>query len=280
MKTPESPEISLFARIADALERLAPAPAATEALPDAPAYAWDHGTLRPVATLSAQPLDRYVGIDAQREALLRNTERLAKRLPAHDILLWGSRGMGKSSLVKSAVAHLQAAGEAIALVEIERDDIADVSLLLRRLAKRDGAFVLFCDDLSFDTDERQYRRLRSVLEGGIEARPDNCRFYVTSNRRHIVPREMRENELANSINARDVLDDRLALADRFGLSLGFHACDQTTYLAMVEAYGHAYGLDIDPRAAVTWATGRGGRSGRVAWQYVQEVAGAAGVRLS
>ena len=140
--------------------------------------------------------------------------------------------------------------------------------------------MLFCDDLSFDTDERQYRRLRSVLEGGIEARPDNCRFYVTSNRRHIVPREMRENELANSINARDVLDDRLALADRFGLSLGFHACDQNTYLAMVEAYGRAYGLDIDPRAAVTWATGRGGRSGRVAWQYVQEVAGAAGVRLS
>ncbi|MEA3539219.1 MAG: ATP-binding protein [Pseudomonadota bacterium] len=279
MKTPESPEISLFARIADALERLAPAPAAIEALPDAPAYAWDHGTLRPVATLSAQPLDRYVGIDAQREALLRNTERLAKRLPAHDILLWGSRGMGKSSLVKSAVSHLQAAGEAIALVEIERDDIADVSLLLRRLAELDRAFVLFCDDLSFDTDERQYRRLRSVLEGGIEARPDNCRFYVTSNRRHIVPREMRENELANSINARDVLDDRLALADRFGLSLGFHACDQTTYLAMVDAYGRAYGLDIDPLAAVTWATGRGGRSGRVAWQYVQEVAGAAGVRL-
>jgi predicted AAA+ superfamily ATPase len=279
MKTPESPEISLFARIADALERLAPAPAAIEALPDAPAYAWDHGTLRPVATLSAQPLDRYVGIDAQREALLRNTERLAKRLPAHDILLWGSRGMGKSSLVKSAVSHLQAAGEAIALVEIERDDIADVSLLLRRLAELDRAFVLFCDDLSFDTDERQYRRLRSVLEGGIEARPDNCRFYVTSNRRHIGPREMRENELANSINTRDVLDDRLALADRFGLSLGFHACDQTTYLAMVDAYGRAYGLDIDPLAAVTWATGRGGRSGRVAWQYVQEVAGAAGVRL-
>lgn len=279
MKTPESFENNLLARIADALDRLAPPRATVEEAPDAPAYAWDHSALRPVAALHAQPLDRYVGIDAQRDAVLRNTERLAKRLPAHDILLWGSRGMGKSSLVKSAVAHLQAAGERIALVEIERDDIADVSLLLRRLANLDRAFVLFCDDLSFDTDERQYRRLRSVLEGGIEARPDNCRFYVTSNRRHIVPREMRENELANSINARDVLDDRLALADRFGLSLGFHACDQTTYVAMVETYGRAYGLDIDPQAAVAWATGRGGRSGRVAWQYVQEVAGAAGVRL-
>lgn len=280
MNTPESHENTVLQTISEALTRLAPLPPDAADLSAAPAYVWDAGHLREVPVLEAQPLARFVGVDAQRETLLENTERLAKGLPAHDVLLWGSRGMGKSGLVKAVALHLQRQGAALALVEVERDDIPTISVLLRKLADSPRRFILFCDDLSFDADERHYRRLRSVLEGGVEARPSNCRFYVTSNRRHLVPREMRENELADAINARDVIDDRLALADRFGLSLGFHACDQATYLAMIGAYAAAHGLQFDATEAVGWATGRGARSGRVAWQYVQELAGRAGKRLT
>lgn len=279
MKTAEKPEINDLQRIAGALERLSPPPGAAIDLGAAPAYVWDTGGLRAVRALGAQPLRLFVGVDAQRDTLLENSRRLARGLPAHDVLLWGSRGMGKSGLVKSVVAHLQSTGEAIALVEVERDDIPSIAALLRQLAGVRRSFILFCDDLSFDADERHYRRLRSVLEGGVDARPANCRFYVTSNRRHLVPRERIENEAAHAVNARDVIDDKLALADRFGLSLGFHACDQATYVAMVGAYAAAHGLAFDAADAVTWATGRGARSGRVAWQYVQELAGRLGKAL-
>ena len=278
MKTPDSDAGDALRRIAAALERLTP-PAAAADLDAAPAFVWDAGRLRPVARLAAQPLAMFVGVDAQRQALVDNTRRLAAGLPAHDVLLWGSRGMGKSGLVKAVIAELQAERAPIALVEVERDDIPAIAGLLRLLGASERRFVLFCDDLSFDTDERHYRRLRSVLEGGVEARPPNCRFYVTSNRRHLVPRELIENEVALAVNARDVVDDKLALADRFGLSLGFHACDQQTYVAMVAAYAARFGLPMDERDAIAWATGRGGRSGRVAWQYIEELAGRAGKRL-
>jgi hypothetical protein len=244
-----------------------------------PAYVWESGTLRAVERLVAQPVAAFVGIDAQRQALLDNTSRLAAGHAAHDVLLWGARGMGKSGLVKAAVAHLQASGAALAIVEVERDDIARLTPLLRRLAGSGRPFVLFCDDLSFDADERHYRRLRSVLDGGVEPRPANCRFYVTSNRRQLVARDIHDNELQNAVNVRDVLDDRLALADRFGLSLGFHHCDQTTYLAIVETYAVRHGLPFHPADALAWATGRGARSGRVAWQYAQELAGREGKSL-
>jgi hypothetical protein len=279
METPEAASSDVFQRIADALERLSPPPAGSADIGSAPAFVWDAGLLRAVPVFDAQPLALFVGIDVQRAALAENTARLARGLPAHDVLLWGARGMGKSGLVKAVVADRQAAGGNIALIEIERDDIPGIATLLRRLDGVDRYFVLFCDDLSFDADERHYRRLRSLLEGGVEARPSNCRFYVTSNRRHLVPREHVENEAATAINPRDVLDDRLALADRFGLSLGFHACDQATYVAMVRAYAERHRLPLDERDAIAWATGRGGRSGRVAWQYIQELAGREGRRI-
>lgn len=280
MKTPETPESLLLARIASALERLAPAPLDETDPSVHPAYVWEGGSLRALSTLTAQPLSRFVGVDAQRAALLENASRLARGLPAHDVLLWGARGMGKSGLIKAVAAELQAKGCALALIEVERDDIARIELLLRRLAGVPRSFMIFCDDLSFDADERYYRRLRSVLEGGVDARPANCRFHVTSNRRHLVARDITENDVANAINPRDIIDDKLALADRFGLSLGFHACDQATYIAMIETYAAAYELDFDTADAIAWAMGRGARSGRVAWQYVQEIAGRAGVRLA
>jgi predicted AAA+ superfamily ATPase len=279
METPEPPEFNTLRRIAEALERQSPVPFHSIDLLGSPAYVWDNDRLRPVQELVAQPLVLYVGVDAQRSTLFENSRRLARGLPAHDALLWGSRGMGKSGLVKSVVRQLQQDGERIALIEIERDDIPTISTLLRTLSNVERSFVLFCDDLSFDADESHYRRLRSVLEGGIDARPGNCRFYVTSNRRHLVAREFIEQEAASAINARDVIDDRLALADRFGLSLGFHACDQNTYVAMIAAYTHAYSLTFDAADAIAWATGRGARSGRVAWQYVQELAGRQGKPL-
>lgn len=182
--------------------------------------------------------------------------------------------MGKSALVKAVVADLRKRGLDFVLIEVARADIGSLPALFRRLAGSDRRFLLFCDDLSFEADEQDYKALRSVLEGGIEERPANCRLVVTSNRRHLVPREHAEAE--NAINARDVLDDRLALADRFGLSLGFHNCDQPTYVAIVNAYAAAFDLPFDEQSALTWATGRGSRSGRVAWQYTQEVAGRVG----
>ena len=255
-------------RIADALDRLAPVPLPQADAREGAAFVWVEGRLAAART-RAQPLALLLGIDAQKAAVLANVERLAAGRPAHDMLLWGARGMGKSALVKAAVAEVAARGGEIALVEIARDELGTLPALFARLeAAAPRAFAVFADDLSFEADERQWKALRSVLEGGVAARPDNVRLAATSNRRHLVAREMAEND---PIHPRDVADDRLALADRFGLSLGFHPCDQETYLAMVAAYLEDASLEYHPADALAWAMARGGRSGRVAWQYRQEV---------
>lgn len=284
-ETAAVPEITvILARIADALDRLAPPhpalPVATNAAPGAgTSFVWVHHQLRAVVPARTQPLDCFEGVEPQKAALLENCRRLAAGLPAHDVLLWGARGMGKSSLVKAVHATLCAQGTPLALVQVGRDDIASLGDLFAQLAAQPLPALVFADDLSFEADEHQYKALRSVLEGGIEARPDNVRVIVTSNRRHLVAREHADAEAANAINARDVLDDRLALADRFGLSLGFHNCDQPTYLAIVAGYAKAYGLNAAPAEALAWAMTRGSRSGRVAWQFIQELAGREGVVL-
>ena len=268
---------TLLARIADALDRLAPPPPNLADPTHGDSFVWDRDHLRAIAPPAAQPLARFVGVDAQKAALLANTTRHSRGLPAHDVLLWGSRGMGKSSLVRSV--HRALADTGLGLVQVGRDDIGSLPALFRQLADIDRRFLIFADDLSFEADEHQYKALRSVLDGGIEARPETVRIVVTSNRRHLIAREHADAEAAAAINARDLLDDRLALADRFGLSLGFHNCDQPTYLAMVHGYADAHGLTVDEAQAVAWALSRGNRSGRVAWQYIQEVAGGAGVRI-
>ncbi|USI73339.1 ATP-binding protein [Sphingomonas morindae] len=266
-----------LSRIAAALERLSPPPPPAADPLAHPAYVWREGTLVAARAFRPLALELLTGVDRQKAALVENMRRLAAGLPAHDVLLWGARGTGKSSLVKSAVGALQADGAALALVEVAPDALAALPHLFDLVAEAPRAFALFVDDLGFEEDGAGARTLRSLLEGGAEARPDNARLHVTANRRHIVTREFGEAERA--VNARDVLDDRLALADRFGLSLGFHAIDQTSYLAMVEAYARARGLPFEAADAIAWATGRGARSGRVAWQYVVELAGREGRTL-
>jgi predicted AAA+ superfamily ATPase len=265
-----------LARAADALERLAPPtlPAADPATGDA--FVFEDGILRAVAAPPAQPLARFVGVDAQRDALVANLRRHATGAAAHDVLLWGARGMGKSSLVRSVHAAIAADGGDLALIQVARDDLDRLPALFRTLAATARRFVVYADDVSFEADERQYKALRSILDGGIEARPESVRLIVTSNRRHLVAREHADTEAASAVNARDVLDDRLALADRFGLSLGFHNADQASYLAMVAGYAAAHGLAFTEADALAWAAGRGHRSGRVAWQFATELAGRAG----
>jgi predicted AAA+ superfamily ATPase len=267
----------ILARIADALERLAP-PSPERADPIAhPAYVWRHDALEAARSFKPLPLDLLTGIDAQKEALVGNSRRLAKGFAAHDVLLWGSRGAGKSALVKSAVNAIQAEGGAIALIEIAGEHIEKLPDLFGLIADQPRAYILFLDDLGFAEGSAGPRHLRSLLEGGAEARPANARLYVTANRRHIVSRDLSEQD--SPISPRDVVDDKLALADRFGLSLGFHVCDQPTYVAMVEGYARTLGLVFDPQDAIGWATQRGSRSGRVAWQYVVELAGRQGKSL-
>ncbi|NNC72150.1 MAG: ATP-binding protein [Sphingomonadaceae bacterium] len=266
-----------LSRIADALERLAP-PAHDPADPAAhPAYVWRGDALSPAGTFAPLPLDLLTGIDAQKGAVLENSKRLAQQAAAHDILLWGARGSGKSMLAKSVVAELQEEGENIALVDVPPERLDSLPELFALLAPVKRAFIVYIDDIGFDGDAAAARSLRSLLEGGAEARPGNVRLYVTSNRRHIVPRSMAGQD--DPINPRDARDDSLALSDRFGLSLGFHVCDQAEYLAMVRAYAEHFGLDFDETDAIGWATQRGSRSGRVAWQYVVELAGRAGRSL-
>jgi len=259
-------------RLVAALDRLAPpSPPAPDG--SAPAYAWSERGL--VATAFAPlPLELLTGIDAQRDAVVGNGRRLAAGHAAHDVLLWGARGSGKSALVKSAVAALQAEGAKLTLVEVHAGDIAALPRVFDLVRDWKRAVILFIDDLAFEGGANEARALRSVLEGGAMARPPHVRLYVTSNRRHIVARDMAEQESA--INVRDVVDDRLALADRFGLSLGFHVCDQDAYLAMIRRYVDAYDLTFDEQDALTWSAQRGARSGRVAWHYVTELAGRAG----
>ncbi|MFM9935687.1 MAG: ATP-binding protein [Novosphingobium sp.] len=264
----------ILGRIADALERLAPpAPPATDWHAH-PAYVWSGFCARAVDPLEAPPIALIRGVDAQKAAVAENVVRLARGASAHDMLLWGARGMGKSALVRAAVcaAHEAYPGR-IALVQAAPDE--SLSTLLAALRRTDRRFLILLDDLGFDADDASSaRRLRSWLEGGVEARPGNVRLAVTSNRRAIVERHMTEQD--DPINLRDVVDDRLALADRFGLSLGFHACSQADYLAIVAGYAAHYELAFQAEDALAWSKQRGSRSGRVAWQFVNELAGRAG----
>lgn len=273
-----------LARIADALERLAPARAANVNLSAADAFVWHaDGSLAPVSKVAAIPLDLLCGIDRARDMLLSNTRRFASRLPANNALLWGARGMGKSSLVKAIHAHVNASPEndAIGLVEIHREDIPTLPDLLAILRGSERRFILFCDDLSFDTGDSTYKSLKAVLEGGIEGRPENVVFYATSNRRHLLPRDMMENERSSAINPADVVEEKVSLSDRFGLWIGFHSCDQKQYLQMVNAYAAHYELKLEEdqlkKRALEWSQTRGARSGRVAWQFIQDLAGRLGV---
>jgi predicted AAA+ superfamily ATPase len=264
-------------RIATALERLAPAPAALANPQDHSAYIWRGETLTAARAFTALPLRQLHGIDAQKAALVGNLDRLAHGHAAHDVLLWGARGTGKSALVKSAVAHLQQGGAELALIEVATHDLDSLPRLFTEIATVRRAFALFIDDLGFDA-AADGRALRSMLEGGAEARPANARLLVTSNRRHLIPRDITEQDSA--INPRDAIDDQLALADRFGLSLGFHVMDQAGYLAVVEGYTIAHRLPFDATDAIGWATRRGSRSGRVAWHYIVDLAGRHGKALS
>lgn len=268
-------------RIAAALERIAPPALLPTDWTASPAYVWSSDSVLAVHALQAVPLDRLRGIDAQKASFTENARRHAAGLPAHDVLLWGSRGMGKSALVKAAVSDVQAQGGALALVQVggEADALAGLPRLFDQLGDTERRFIVFIDDIGFDGPEASSaaRSLRSLLEGGAMARPANVRLAVTSNRRAIVERSMGEQD--DPINPRDAVDDRLALADRFGLSLGFPACDQAAYLAMIAGYAEAYGLDLDAEDALLWARQRGSRSGRIAWHYIVELAGRAGRTL-
>lgn len=263
----------LLTRIADALDRLAP-PQLAAPRADAAAYRWDGDALHAIDDFCPVALSLLTGIDSQKDAVLENGRRLATGAASHDILLWGARGSGKSALAKSSIAALQAEGHDIALVEVAGEGIGSLTRLFSLLRASSRKYVLFVDDLAFDSMDQASRALRSTLEGGAAARPANVRIYVTSNRRQIIARDMEEQ--ASAINPRDVVDDKLALADRFGLSLGFHNCTQDHYLAMVSAYAAHLGLAFDPHDALLWSTQRGARSGRVAWHYAVELAGRAG----
>lgn len=272
-------DTELLSRIADALERLAPPPAPEIDWLSHPAYVWTGSAARTVSVLEAPALDLLQGIDDQKERVVTNVERLAAGHAAHDMLLWGSRGMGKSAVLRAAVRAAQEAHPGrIALVQVAQEALSGVADLFATLGRVDRQFLVFVDDLGFEESEASGPRLlRSWLEGGVEARPANVRLAVTSNRRAIVARSMSEQD--DPINPRDAVDDRLALADRFGLSIGFHNCDQDAYLAIIAGYATAYDLTWDPADALEWSRRRGARSGRVAWQYVNELAGRAGKAL-
>ncbi len=260
-------------RIADALDRLAPPLADPVDPASAPAWAWDGKALYPVTGFAPLALTSLTGIDSQCDSLLSNTRRHAAGHAAHDALLWGARGSGKSALVKAVIAAVQAENAALVLVEAASDALASLPSLFAAIRDWTVPVVVFLDDLAFETGTGEARALRSLLEGGAQSRPPHVRLYVTSNRRHIVSRDMAEQESA--INIRDVVDDRLALADRFGLSLGFHVCDQETWLDMVRGYATHLGLAFDEADALTFAAQRGARSGRIAWHYAVELAGRA-----
>ncbi len=279
--------LTVLLRIAGAVDRMAPAAAAASDLTAADAFVWraDLGWLDPVATVNRLDLSLLCGIESQRDRLLDNTRRFARGLPANNALLWGARGMGKSSLVKAVHgAVLAETPGSVALIEIHREDVTTLPRLLTLLRGTGRRCVLFCDDLSFDSEDTQYKSLKAVLEGGIEGRPDNVLFYATSNRRHLMPREMIENERSTAINPSEAVEEKVSLSDRFGLWLGFHHCDQPTFFAMVEGYAAAFDLAVDPTelraGAVEWSMGRGSRSGRVAWQYIQDLAGRLGQPLA
>jgi predicted AAA+ superfamily ATPase len=276
-------------RIAAALERLAPPVAHLPDFDAADAFVWHPSARRlaGVARVNRVEMSLLKGIDRVRDLLLENTERFARGLPANNALLWGARGMGKSSLVKAVHAKVAAAARGpsrLKLIEIHREDIESLPELMALIRGAQHRFIVFCDDLSFAAEDTSYKSLKAVLEGGIEGRPDNVVFYATSNRRHLMPREMMENERATAINPGEAVEEKVSLSDRFGLWLGFHRCSQDEYLAMVEGYVAHYRIahagEALTREALEWATTRGARSGRVAWQYVQDLAGRLGVRMA
>ena len=278
----QEPLSGLFERIARAIERLGPREPERPDFAAGDAFVWQAETqsLLTVRTVNRVPLSLLKGIDAARDTLLANTTRFARGLPANNALLWGARGMGKSSLVKAV--HGEVAG--LKLVEIHREDIQSLPHLLAHLrAAPDRRFILFCDDLSFEALDTSYKSLKAVLEGGIEGRPANVLFYATSNRRHLMPREMVDNERSTAINPGEAVEEKLSLSDRFGLWIGFHNCSQDDYLEMVRSYAGHYDLPIEDQSlrqeALAWAISRGSRSGRVAWQYIQDLAGRLGRTL-
>ena len=282
-------DADVLQRIAAALERLAPQPPKAPDFTIADAFIWypDARRLAPVPRVNRVDMSLLKGIDRMRDILMENTERFAKGLPANNALLWGARGMGKSSLVKAAHASVNAGlGKdrgLLKLVEIHREDIESLPDLMALLRGAPFRFLVFCDDLSFDAQDTSYKSLKAVLEGGIEGRPDNVILYATSNRRHLLSRDMIENERSSAINPGEAVEEKVSLSDRFGLWLGFHRCSQDEFLAMVEGYVAHYRVPADAdalrREALEWATTRGSRSGRVAWQYVQDLAGRLGVTL-
>jgi predicted AAA+ superfamily ATPase len=272
-------------RIAAALERMAPAPLAAPDFDVATAFVWhtEPDRLEPVQNVSRVALDLLIGVDRSRDTLLQNTRQFAAGLPANNALLWGARGMGKSSLVKAIHGSVQQEHQGLKVVELQREDLPSVGRLLNLLRGAKERFILFCDDLSFGHDDAHYKSLKAVLDGGIEGRPENVVLYATSNRRHLMPRDMIENERTSGINPGEAVEEKVSLSDRFGLWLGFHPCDQDQYLAMIAGYCDAHGVVIDEdtlRAeAIEWQATRGSRSGRVAWQYFVDLAGRKGVAL-
>jgi hypothetical protein len=287
---PLSPDLAReLARIADALERLAPAahPRPDFALADAFVWRADRAALEPIAKVNRVDIGLLRGVDRVRDLLLENTLRFARGLPANNALLWGARGMGKSSLVKAAHAEINRRADLagpLKLVEIHREDIESLPALMALMREAPLRFIVFCDDLSFDGGDTSYKSLKAALEGGIEGRPDNVVFYATSNRRHLIPREMVDNERSSAINPGEAVEEKVSLSDRFGLWLGFHHCSQDDYLAMVHGYAKFFGLAAPAatleRDALEWATTRGSRSGRTAWQFTQDLAGRLGRQLN
>jgi predicted AAA+ superfamily ATPase len=281
----------LLTRIATALERLAPPPPPPMNLAEAEGFVWQpaQGRLMPVPHIARVALDLIQGVDQQKQMVLENTARFAHGFPANNAMLWGARGMGKSSLVKATHAAVAAESRQdgvspLKLIEIHRDDLRTLPDLLNLLRGRSERCVILCDDLSFEREDADYKALKSVLDGGIEGRPANVLFYATSNRRHLMPRDMIDNERSTAINPGEAVEEKVSLSDRFGLWIGFHNCDQPTFFAMVEGYAEALHLPIEREAlragAVEWSVTRGGRSGRVAWQYIQDLAGRLGVKTT
>jgi predicted AAA+ superfamily ATPase len=287
LTTPELSDV-LLRRLAEALERLAPPPATAPDFESAEAFVWraERATLAAVKQVNRVDLSLLRGVDRVRDLLVENTERFARGLPANNALLWGARGMGKSSLVKAAHASINretGVDGTLKLVEIHREDIEGLPTLMGLMRDAPYRFIVFCDDLSFDAGDASYKSLKAALDGGIEGRPANVIFYATSNRRHLLPRDMMENERSSAINPGEAVEEKVSLSDRFGLWLGFHHCSQDDYLAMVHGYAKHFGLDA-PQAemehdALEWATTRGARSGRTAWQFIQDLAGRMGKRL-
>ena len=280
--------IALLTRITEALERMNPPPPARPDVTVTDAFIWQAREIRlqPVPQVNRVALRLLKGVDRVRDLLAENTERFARGYAANNVLLWGARGMGKSSLVKAIHADVnerKLGALPVKLIEIHREDIESLPALMAMLRGNPHRFIVFCDDLSFDANDTSYKSLKAALDGGVEGRPENVAFYATSNRRHLLPRDMMENERSTSINPGEAVEEKVSLSDRFGLWLGFHKCSQDEYLDMVSGYASHYGLEVAPdelqRDALEWATTRGARSGRTAWQYITDLAGRMEKRL-